>query len=87
MPNLINYKNDNWAISRNSENEVVFHREENVSTSLTNHCKVYKEGFEIFAKYYCLSVMGYFESVQAGLPMKLLNVNRRSTDLGFNVAV
>lgn len=53
MPNLINYKNDNWAISRNSENEVVFHREENVSTSLTNHCKVYKEGFEIFAKYYC----------------------------------
>lgn len=24
MPNLINYKNDNWAISRNSENEVVF---------------------------------------------------------------
>lgn len=52
MPNLINYKNDNWAISRNSENEVVFYREENVSNSLTNHCKVSKERFELFAKYY-----------------------------------
>lgn len=45
-------KNDNLAISRNFENEAVFHREKNVSTSLANHCKVLQEGFELLAQYY-----------------------------------
>lgn len=56
-------KNDNLAISRNSENEAVFHREKNVSTSSANHCKVIQEGFELLAQFLSLYKQAFSETI------------------------